>query len=86
MLDNEKKNIYIQLMVLVCQNCTLIFSRTRKQNWVIICQCFCVYGGRGGGGGLEVLKYFVRGGQILTCFVCVMGGGGGGSGSVPLLP
>ena len=39
-----------------------------------------VYGGRGGGGGLEVLKCFVKEGQnfFSTCFVCVLGGGGGG--------
>ena len=47
-----------------------------------------VYGGRGGSGGLEFLKYFLRGGQnffYLLC-VCVCVCGGGGSGSVPLLP
>ena len=74
---NNKKNIYIQLMF-----CTQIFSRTRKQNWIIIYQSYvnvvCVYGGRGGG-GREVLKCFVRGGQnFLSCFVCVCGGGGRG--------
>ena len=34
-----------------------------------------------GGGGLEVLKCFVKGGQIfflLALCVCVCGGGGGG--------
>ena len=32
----------------------------------------------GEGGGLEVLKCFVRGGQnFSTCFVCVWGGGEG---------
>ena len=35
------------------------------------------------GGGLEVLKCFVRVGQnFSTCFVCVCGGGGGGVGGV----
>ena len=47
----------------------------------------CVYGGRGGGWGLDVLKCFVRGGQnFFYLLLCVGGGGGGGSGSVPLLP
>ena len=36
----------------------------------------CVYGGRGGGGVLEDLRCFVRGGQNFCCllFVCVSGG------------
>ena len=34
----------------------------------------CVYGGRGGGVGLEVLKCFVRGGQIFFYLPCVCGG------------
>ena len=45
----------------------------------------CVYGGRGGGEGLEVLKCFVRGGQNFFYLLCVCVGGGG-SGSVPLFP
>ena len=47
----------------------------------------CVYGGRGGG-GLEVLKCFVRGGQIFFYLFCVWGGGGGvggGAGQVQYL-
>ena len=41
-----------------------------------------------GGGGLEVLKCFVRGGQTFFYLLCVCGGGGGWrmSRSVPLLP
>ena len=31
----------------------------------------CVYGGRGGGVGLEVLKCFVRGGQNYVYLLCV---------------
>ena len=31
-----------------------------------------------GGGGLEVLKCFVRGGQNFFYLLCVWGGGGGG--------
>ena len=43
----------------------------------------CVYGGRGGGGGgLEVLKGFVRGGSLALC-VCVWRGR---AGSVTRLP
>ena len=41
----------------------------------------CVYGGRGGGWGLDVLKCFVRGGGaefFLLAFVCVCVCGGGG--------
>ena len=45
-----KRYLY-RTYVLVCQNCILRFSRTREQNWIIICQCCCVYGGRGGGAG-----------------------------------
>ena len=77
-LNHNKKNIYIQLMFLVCQNCTLTFSRIRKQNWIIICQC-CLR--------IEVLKYFVREGQnffYLLC-VCVWGLGVGVGGQVQYL-
>ena len=35
---NNKKYLYTTY-VLVCQNFILTFSRTRKQNWIIICQC-----------------------------------------------
>ena len=48
---NNKNKLYATY-VLVCQNCTLIFSRTRKRNWIIICQC-CLRiwrAGRGLGG------------------------------------
>ena len=38
---NNKINYLYTTYVLVCQNCTLIFSRTRKRNWIIICQ-FCL--------------------------------------------
>ena len=64
---------------MVCQNGTLIFSRTRNQNWIITCQCFLRIWRAGSGWGLEVLKCFVRGGQnffYLFCVcVCVAGGG-----------
>ena len=36
---------------------------------------FCVYGGGEGGGGLEVLKCFVRGGQNFFYLLCVCVGG-----------
>ena len=52
---NKKKYLYTcTSFVLVCRNCTLIFSRTRKQNWIIVCQCYLRIwraGGGGGGGG-----------------------------------
>ena len=51
MLNNKNKYLYTTY-VLVCQNSALIFSRTRKQNWIIICQC-CLGIWRGGGGGGE---------------------------------
>ena len=57
---------------MVCQNCTLISSRTREQNWIIICHVFAyMAGGEGvgggwGGGGVEVLKCFVRGVRIFS--------------------
>ena len=76
--------------VLVSQNCTLIFSRTRKQNWIIICQC-CLRiwrAGRGWGGGGKGFIMFCQTGSdffLLALCVCVWGGGGGVS-SVPLLP
>ena len=50
---------------------------------------FAYMAGGEGGGGLEVLKCFVRGGSeffLLALCVCVCVLGGGGSGSVPLLP
>ena len=37
----------------------------------------CVYGGRGGGGGLEVLKCFVRRSQNFFYLLCVCGVAGG---------
>ena len=75
---NNEKYLYI-IYVLVCQNCTLIFSRTTKQNWIVICQC-CLRIWRAGR-GLQVLKCFVRGGQnffllALCVCVCVRGEGG----------
>ena len=82
---NNKKYLYTTY-VLVCPNCTLIFSRTRKQNWIIICQC-CLRiwraggGGWGWGGGGRGFKCFVWEGQkffylfcVCVC-VCVVGGG-----------
>ena len=50
-LNNNKKCLYTTY-VMVCQNCTLIFSRTRKQNWIIICQCYLrIWRARRGWGG-----------------------------------
>ena len=47
--------------------CTLIFSRTRKQNWIVA-----------GGEGVGVRCFKIEGVRIFsTCFVCVWGGGGG---------
>ena len=37
---------------------------------------FAYMAGRGGGGGLEILKCFVRGGQNLFYLLCVCVGGG----------
>ena len=47
--------------------------------------CAYMVGGEGGG-GLEVLKCFVRGGHCFVYLLCVCEEGGGGPGSVPLLP
>ena len=49
---------------------------------------FANIAGGEGVGVLEVLKYFVRGGQNFFYLLCVCGGGGGGwgSGTEPLLP
>ena len=88
MLNNEEKYLYTTY-ALVCQNCILIFSMTRMQNWIIICKCCLRIWCAGSGWGLEVLKCFVSGGQNFFHLLCVCvcgGGGGGGSGSVPLLP
>ena len=79
-LNNNKKIFIYTTYILICQNCTLIFSRTRKQNWSILCQCYLRIwrAGRGMGVELEVLKCFVRGGKnffYLLC-VCVWGKGG----------
>ena len=73
---------------MVCQNCTLIFSRTRKQNWIIICQCCLRIWRTGRWWGLEVLKCFVRGCQNFFYLLCVcvcLGKGGGGGGQVQYL-
>ena len=66
---------------------TLIFSRTRKHNWIIICQCCLRIWRAGRGWGLEVLNVLSEGVRIFsTCFVCVcVGGGGGGGGQVQYL-
>ena len=76
---NNKKYLYTTY-ALVCQNYTLIFSRSRKQNWIIICQC-CLRIWRAGRGGGRGFKMFYQRGQIfflLALCVCVCWGGGGG--------
>ena len=76
--------------VLVCEKCTLIFSRTGKQNCIIICQCCLRIWRMGRGLGVRGLKMFCkRGSEFFLLALCVCGGGGGvwgGSGSVPLPP
>ena len=82
MLNNKKKNIYIQLMFWFVKT-TLIFSRTSKQNWIITCQCCLRIWQRGEGVGVRGFK--VRGGGDRIFLLALCEGGCGGSGSVPLL-
>ena len=73
------KYLYTTYMFWFVKTCTLILSRTRKQNWINICQCCLRIWRAGRGWGLEVFKCFVR--IFSTCFVY-----GDVSGSVSLLP
>ena len=64
---------------MVCQNC----AGPESEIGLACVNVVCVYGRErgvvGGGGGLEVLKCFVRGGQnffLLALCVCVCEGGG----------
>ena len=76
MLHN-KKYLYTTF-VFVCQNCTLIFSRTRKQNWIIICQCCLRIWRAERGVGVNGFKMFCqRGPEFFLLALCVCGGGGG---------
>ena len=75
-LNNEKKYLYTTY-VLVCQNCTLIFSRTRKQNWIIICQCCMHIWLAGRGVGVRGFKMFCQRGSEFFYLLCVCLGGGG---------
>ena len=69
-LNNKK--IYTTY-VLVCQNYTLIFSRTRKQNWIIICQCCLRIWRAGRGWGQRYLNVLSEGVRIFL--LAVWGGG-----------
>ena len=73
MLNNNNNKYLYTTYVLVCQNCTPIFSRTRKQNWIIICQC-CLRIWRAGKG-----MFCRRGSDFFLLALCVCVGGGGGS-------
>ena len=81
-LNNNKKYLYTTY-VLVCQNCTLIFSRTRKQNWIII-MLFAYMAGGEGVGGRGFKMFCQRGSVFFLLALCVWRSGG--SGSVPLIP
>ena len=72
---NNKKYLYTNY-VLVYQNCTLIFSRTRKQNLIIICQCCLRIWRAGRGVGVRGFKMFChRGSEFFLLALCVCRGG-----------
>ena len=69
----NRKNYLYTTYVLVCQNCTLIFSRTRKHMSML----FAYMAGREGVGARVFENVLSEGSQnFSTSFVC-MGGGGG---------
>ena len=70
MLNDNKKYLYTT-HVLVCQNFTLIFSRTRKQNWIIICHLLFAYMAGGEGVGVRGFKMFCQRGQNFFVSLCV---------------
>ena len=69
MLNNKKKSY--TTYVLVCQNCTLKFSRTKKQNWIIICQMLFAYMAGGEGVGVRGFKMFCqKGSEFFLLALC----------------
>ena len=77
MLDNKKKVFIYNL----CFGLSKLYINSQQDEKAEIGLSYvnvvCVYGGTGGGGGLEVFKCFVRGVRIFSsCFVCVCVWGG----------
>ena len=86
MLNNEKKIIFN-----LCFGLSKLYTNIQQDQKAKLdyhmSMLFAYMAGGEGGGGLEVLKCFVRGGQnFSTCFARLCVWGEGGSGSVPVLP
>ena len=79
-MRNNKKNIYFQLIFWFVKIVHLYSAGPESKIELSYVSAVCVYGGRRGR-GLEVLKWFVRGGQnffyLLCVYICVCVGGGG---------
>ena len=73
---NSNKNVYVQLMFWFVKTVHYYSAGPESKIGLSYVNVVCVYGGRGGG-GVEVLKCFVRGVRIFLLALCVWGGGGG---------